>query len=262
MDTGHIEAFVNEGFVAVRGAFPEDWARQARDIMWSQIVPDPDDRSTWTERVCWAYDTTGAPVFDKIVNAPRLVKAYDALAGAGRWAPRRDVGMFPIRFPGSDDRTDGPADDGWHIDASFAGQNGQYHVNLWSRERALLMLFLFTDIGADDAPTRIRVGSHLDVPTLLESFGAEGTDVFSIGEQWDAVSQKRSEVLATGSAGDVYVCHPFLVHAAQQHRGEEPRFLSQPALPLHEPLVLDRGGEAAAGDYSPVERAVRLGLGR
>ncbi|MEU9807779.1 phytanoyl-CoA dioxygenase family protein [Mycobacterium sp. NPDC050853] len=261
MDTREIETFVDEGFVAVRGAFPRDWAREARDIMWSQIGPDPHDRSTWTERVCWAYDTTGAPVFDKIVNAPRLVETYDALVGLGRWAPRREVGMFPIRFPEGDEDADSPPDDGWHIDASFAGPDGRYHVNLWSRERALLMLFLFSDVGEEDAPTRIRSGSHRDVPMLLESFGAQGTDVFSIGEQWDAVSQNRSEVLATGSAGDVFVCHPFLIHAAQKHRGHEARFLSQPALPLREPLVLDRDGDAD-GDYSPVEQAVRLGLGR
>ena len=47
-------------------------------------------------------------------------------------------------------------------------------VNLSSRERALLMLFLFSDVGPDDAPTRIRVGSHLDVPRVLEPAGEAG----------------------------------------------------------------------------------------
>ena len=36
--------------------------------------------------------------------------------------------------------------------------------------------------------------------------------------------------LATGTAGDVYLCHPFLVHAAQRHRGSSPRVLSQPGV--------------------------------
>ncbi len=35
--------------------------------------------------------------------------------------------------------------------------------------------------------------------------------------------------LATGEAGTVYLCHPFLVHAAQIHRGKRPRFMAQPA---------------------------------
>ena len=33
-----------------------------------------------------------------------------------------------------------------------------------------------------------------------------------------------------GDAGTVYLCHPFLVHAAQPHRGVRPRFLAQPPL--------------------------------
>jgi hypothetical protein len=30
---------------------------------------------------------------------------------------------------------------------------------------------LFSDVGEDDAPTRIRVGSHLDVPAALAAAG-------------------------------------------------------------------------------------------
>jgi hypothetical protein len=57
--------------------------------------------------------------------------------------------------------------------------------------------------------------------------------------------------LATGEAGSVYVCHPFLVHAAQMHRGSVPRFMAQPPLHPAEPFRLDR----VDGDYSPVEMA-------
>jgi hypothetical protein len=66
------------------------------------------------------------------------------------------------------------------------------------------------------------------------------------------------QTVATGAAGTVYLCHPFLVHAAQPHRGTHVKFMGQPALELPTPLVLDR----ADGDYSPVEIAIRLALGR
>lgn len=33
-----------------------------------------------------------------------------------------------------------------------------------------------------------------------------------------------------GRGGTVYLCHPFLVHAAQPHRGTRPRFMAQPPL--------------------------------
>jgi hypothetical protein len=67
----------------------------------------------------------------------------------------------------------------------------------------------------------------------------------------------RPVVQATGSAGDVYLCHPFLVHAAQAHHGKVPWFIAQPPLKPVGELEIDRTGHV----YSPVEEAIRLGLG-
>jgi hypothetical protein len=61
---------------------------------------------------------------------------------------------------------------------------------------------------------------------------------------------------ATGSPGTVYLCHPFLVHAAQPHRGTRVKFMAQPPLLPAKPLELER----ADGDYSPVEIAIRTAL--
>lgn len=71
-----------------------------------------------------------------------------------------------------------------------------------------------------------------------------------------AESASRREMAATGDAGTVYLCHPFLVHAAQPHRGTRPRFMAQPPLFPAEPLSLDR----ADGDHSAVEQAIREAL--
>ena len=65
-----------------------------------------------------------------------------------------------------------------------------------------------------------------------------------------------AQALATGEAGTVYLCHPFLVHAAQPHRGTTPRFLAQPPLGLREPYRLERSDSA----YCPVEIAIREAL--
>jgi hypothetical protein len=73
----------------------------------------------------------------------------------------------------------------------------------------------------------------------------------------DGVGADRPVALATGEAGTVYLCHPFLVHAAQRHRGAVPRFMAQPPLALAEPYRLQRGD----GAYSPVEIAIRRALG-
>src|SRR5260370_18026822 len=74
-----------------------------------------------------------------------------------------DLGTFPIRFPSPDD----PGGTGWHIDSSFPPETGDsndflnWRVNVTSKGRALLMLFLFSDVRENDAPTRIRAGSQL-----------------------------------------------------------------------------------------------------
>src|SRR5690606_10149451 len=118
------------------------------------------------------------------------------------------------------------------------------------------MLFLFSDVGPEDAPTRLRVGSHLDVARRLAPAGEQGCSLRELAANGFAESEERPIAHATGEAGTVYLCHPFLVHAAQPHRGTRPRFLAQPPLTPSRPLSLDR----PAGDYSPVELAIRRAL--
>jgi hypothetical protein len=130
-------------------------------------------------------------------------------------------------------------------------------LNVASRGRALLMLFLFSDVGIDDAPTRIRVGSHLDVPRLLVPAGETGLSFLELAQQFGPAIEARPVVHATGQAGDVYLCHPFLVHGAQPHHGTTPRFIAQPPLHPAEPITVDRED----GSYSPVETAIRVALG-
>src|SRR5690606_3549657 len=129
-------------------------------------------------------------------------------------------------------------------------------ANVSSKARALLMLFLFSDVGADDAPTRLRVGSHIDMARRLAPVGEQGLSLRELAADGFAESAERPVELATGEAGTVYLCHPFLVHAAQPHRGTRPRFMAQPPLVPTADLVLDRPD----GRYSPVELAVRRAL--
>ena len=118
------------------------------------------------------------------------------------------------------------------------------------------MLFLFSDVGEDDAPTRIRLGSHLRVPPLLAPAGENGLAMMELSLAAARTTEGLPEVNATGTAGTVFLCHPFLVHAAQVHHGATPRFLAQPPLFPRVPFELSRSD----GDYSLVELALRLGL--
>jgi len=120
------------------------------------------------------------------------------------------------------------------------------------------MLFLFSNVGENDAPTRIRKGSHLVVAGLLAPAGEHGMSMIEISKAAADATADLPEALATGEAGTVYLCHPFIVHAAQPHRGTHPKFMAQPPLVPGARFELER----ADRDYSLVERALRLGLGR
>ncbi len=245
-----LERFVRDGYLSLPAAFPRELAGECRDLLWRDTGCDPEDPATWTQPVIRLHDYPQEP-FRRAANTPRLHTAFDQLVGPGRWAPRVSLGTFPIRFPSPDD----PGDAGWHADASLVGADGVPRLDVFSRGRALLMLFLFSDVGHDDAPTRIRVGSHLDVPPVLAPAGKDGMKFLEV--DWESLGAQRPMALATGRAGDVFLCHPFLIHAAQPHRGSTPRFMAQPPLYPAAPLQLLRED----GAYSPVEAAMRRGLG-
>jgi hypothetical protein len=96
-----------------------------------------------------------------------------------------------------------------------------------------LVLTLLSEVGPDDAPTRIRVGSHRDVAAVL----SEDTIAFEdSGPLIDQASAGRPVAHATGRPGDVYVVHPFTAHAADEHRGSTPRFMAQAPTMLTRPL--------------------------
>lgn len=251
LDKVHIQQFIENGFVRLDQAFPRQLADQGRHQLWRDTGCNPDDPITWTQPVIRLGDYAQEP-FRQAVNMPLLHNAFDQLVGTGRWLPRSSLGTFPVRFP----RFDDPGDAGWHAEASFQAGDGSWRLNLRSQGRALLMLFLFSDVGEDDAPTRIRVGSHLDVAHLLEPAGEAGLSFLELAEQLGTL-EERPMAFATGEAGTVYLCHPFLIHAAQPHRGTSPRFMAQPPLYPAEALQLDRED----GNYSPVEVAIRRGLG-
>ena len=254
LTTAQIEQFIHDGFVRLDDAFPRELADAGRTILWKQTGCDPDDPRTWTSPVIRLGHQTQPP-FRAAANTPRLHHAFDQLVGAGRWMPLGGLGTFPVRFPSPVD----PGDAGWHVDVSFDTHLPDFfdwRVNVASRDRALLMLFLFSDVDEHDAPTRIRVGSHRDIARQLAPAGAAGLSLRELAADGFAGTAGCPETLATGAAGTVYLCHPFLVHSAQPMHAGRPRFMAQPPLLPATPLRIE--SEDAA--YSPVELAIRRAL--
>lgn len=224
LSAGQRRAYARDGFVRLDAAFSNPLAARCRERLWEQLAEDRDDPATWTRPVVRLGAQLG-PEFREAVASVRWLDAIAEVAGPDAAPEPWLGGTVAVRFPVAGD----PGDDGWHVDGSYTGPDGRFWLNARSDGRALLMLVLLSDVGDDDAPTRIRVGSHADLPDALAPFGAEG--VAALDLPLPARALERPVAFATGRAGDVYLCHPFLVHAAQPHHGREPRFLAQPDVP-------------------------------
>jgi Phytanoyl-CoA dioxygenase (PhyH) len=258
------ERFIVDGFIALRGAVPRDVIdRCVEDLRpeFAETGVDIDDSSTWSKPVV----RVNTPITHSFIEAgtqPMLYAAYDRLLGKNRWHPPGRLGAsVPVRFPSDVD----PGDAGWHVDHSFVSGD-HWRVNVFSAQRALLCLFLLSDVTTDDAPTEIKVGSHFDAAVALQPFGVEGVS-FHAG-LLPATTFDRASAFATGQAGDVFLCHPFLVHRATwPHRGTEPRYLAQPG-------IQHRGGsptfayerspftQSKSADTYPVETAICMALSK
>lgn len=249
-----IEQFISDGYVRIDHAFPRDLANAVLDILWKDIPFERSNPESWSEPVVRLGMYTQQPFIDS-VNTPKLHAAFNQLIGADKWIPCRSVGTFPVRFP-----VDKASNDtGKHVDASFPGDDPanyfEWRVNVKSKGRALLMLILYSDVSENDAPTVIYKHSHIDVARLLLPEGDSGLSFMDLAGKLNTLPS-REEVFATGKAGTVYLCHPFLVHSAQAHKGHIPKFMAQPPLLLRNELNIT---DAMAG-YAPVEQAIRLAI--
>lgn len=222
-----IQEFSRAGFVKIEQAVVRPVADAARALLWEQLGLSPDDPSGWTSPVRWAADHTGAGPFGTLVRSPRLATVLDTLCGRGGWTPRGSLGNIPVRFPVSP-----PADDrGWHIDLNVELPEGGWAVT--GRPCTLLLLTLLSDVGPDDAPTRIRVGSHRIAAATLPG---EPIDHGTACRLLEPATADCPVSVATGAPGDMYLLHPLTVHAADEHRGGVPRFMAQTPIMLAEPV--------------------------
>jgi len=248
-----VDGFVRDGYVVVRGAFDATTAAGCRQVIWDVLAEQgvrSGDRGTW-HRPAIRIDTPDGEPFRAAASSPALETAYDELIGVGRWSKRPDVGgTVPVRFPSEEY----PGEVGWHIEGSWR-RDSQWWADVRSRERGLLALFLFSDVGPDDAPTKLIAGSHRYAAAALATRGDTGMPGGDVPGLLRPSTFCRTTAEATGAAGDVYLCHPFIVHTATwPHRGTQPRMMAQPGVHVAEGFTLD------GADPSPVARAIVEGL--
>ena len=168
-EQSEVERFIEDGYVLIRSAFPTELAEECRLSAAQQLGIDLASPDTWRHPVVRGVPT--GDCFKQAANAAWLIDAVGQLVNPDAWQPRPNLGAFVVRFPSEGD----PGDTGWHIDSNFQPPGDpRWFVNYRSKERALLLLCLLSDVGMDDAPSRLLAGSHREMAGLLAPAGEEG----------------------------------------------------------------------------------------
>jgi hypothetical protein len=258
-----IEHFITRGYVVVRGCFTREEAARYTDTLWTRLGYDEHDPSTWAQS---SIHMPAHRQIDVATFAPRAWRAACELVGGAdrisrdvpyQWNDAFIVNLWegteppwstqprPAWEPAS------PRSPGWHKDGDF------FRHFLDSPEQGLLTLVLWSDVAHQGGATFVAADSVAPIAGFLAE-RPEGVlpPVLGNSPQYgDLIGQCGDFVEATGEVGDVYLLHPFVLHAKSRNHLRRPRFITNPPLTLAQPLRFDRP------DPSPVERAVLRGLG-
>ena len=241
-----IEHFRIHGWMRVRAAFSSDEAAAMREAVWNALADigiSRTDPSTWTrERPERLQPVKSDPAF-RAVGSARLLDAIDAALEGQAYEPPKNWGACFLAFP-SDQPWTVPSS-GWHIDANY--------LSALSPPAGVRTHALFGDVAPRAGGSLIVSGSHRLVHKYFDDHppppGTRGAtyrtllqghpylrDLHTEGDAGERAARfmNRAEahdgiplqvVENTGSAGDVIVLHPLVLHVAAPNTGSAPRFL-------------------------------------
>jgi hypothetical protein len=245
------EHFLEHGFVVVHDCFTPDAAAELTGSIWTRLGYDPDDQSTWAEP---SIHMPSHRQLDVKEFAPKAwLAACDLVGGADRvqepfaWGD----GFIVNLYQGADEpwQPASAQSPGWHKDGDF------FRHFLDSPEQGLLTLVLWSDVEHQGGATFVAGDSVGPVARYLADH-PEGVLPSEFPTR-ELVNQCTNFAEATGRVGDVFLLHPFILHAKAQNNRRLPRFITNPPVHLAEPMRFDRSD----GDYSLVELAILRGLG-
>lgn len=247
-----VEQFLTRGHVVIRNAFSREQAEEWSAQTFARLGYDPDDRQTWEQ------SRIHMPTHHRLEVKDFSPKAWGAICdlcgGEERIKQPCAWGDGFIVNLGSpeDDRLwepPTPAVPGWHKDGDF------FRHFLDSPEQGLLTIILWSDVHPRGGATFIARDS---VPVVARFLREHPEGVLPGNFDFKGLIAQCSDFAeATGEAGDVYLIHPFVLHASSRNALRLPRLITNPAVHLSEPMNLDR----PEGNYSPVEEAILRGLG-
>jgi hypothetical protein len=264
LDAEQVEHFLARGYVVVRGCFTREEAAHYTDTLWTRLGYDEHDPSTWAKSSIHMPDRRD---IDVATFAPKAWRAACELVGGEdrissdvpyRWNDAFIVNLWEGTEPpwAPEPRAAwepaSPRSPGWHKDGDF------FRHFLDSPEQGLLTLVLWSDVHHRGGATFVAADSVGPVARFLAEHpeGVLPPGGVGLGFPYeDLIGGCADFVEATGEIGDVYLLHPFVLHAKSRNHLRRPRFITNPPLTLAQPMRFDRP------DPSPVERAVLRALG-
>ena len=253
LSAGQIDHFISHGYVTLPGAFSRERAKERTDHAFRRLGYDRNDPGTWKKtRLHMSLEHLD----DFETYAPEaFAAAADLIGGADRIKRPAMISSegFIVNFTDGADRPWEPPSalsHGWHKDGNW------FHHFLDSPEQGLLMIFVYSDIRHQGGGTFGALDSVGHIARYLAQ-RPEGVDPGKFPLKQFA-AQCQDFIEWTGEVGDVILMHPYMLHASSQNHSGIPRFITNPALKLAQPMNFNRPNPH---DHSPVELAILNALG-
>ena len=228
LSSDQIDEFIERGWTVLDNAFAKGIATAVRQELGKRIGIDVERPEQWTQAKVWLQEMlTGAPYVGALTE--RFHSAVSQLVGPGRWEMTKEMGWWPITFPGFDTP---PYGDDWHV------EGGWFRHHPYSPEQAIVNFFCFSRVDAGGGGTLLVEGSHHLAAHILWEAEPEGIDVEGFDDPLNTLLDREGwpgvvEVVA--EEGDVVLIHPLLFHSSNPNRGTRPRVMAQPAFSMTEP---------------------------
>jgi hypothetical protein len=238
--------FYEHGWVRIRGVFSAAAAKAMRDTVWRALEEAgiyQDRPSSWTAERPRNLQQLKANAVFREVGSPALLAAIEAILGPTPYETPDHWGAVFLAFPSKTLWT--LPTRGWHIDAYYASP-------LWPA-RGVKTFALFGNVVARGGATLLVSGSHrlvhrwfqqnpppraarsAKMRALLRS-QAYLRDLHTGGDADERIERfmrcveeengiPLQVVEATGDAGDVFLVHPLVMHAAAANNSSAPRFM-------------------------------------
>ena len=275
-----LASFSDLGYTMVRGAFPRETAEACVELIWQEMERENGhkrlDVATWPAVKCpmaLSFQQKHGPPWSEVFT-PRLLGAIANICGGEDATEPFGCGWWMCTFPPLERRAadygngDGDGDDDdddceWQVEGAWHVDGHWFDHYPFSSEVGLVAVMLFTDIARNGGGTAVAERSHIDVLQTLCGFGLNGCRNTALARATLGAGRGPYDVVElTGSAGDVVLMHPLLLHARSSNLSCRPpacRIIAHPSIPLRQPL--DLLASPPSSMLAAIARSAILGLG-